>query len=93
MKTIQQRLQSRISKRRNFIRFVEENVADDKASRHAIRVLDLDFDHVCESLSENIINGKKIIREAAADQKLDKQLAGIVLGLSQRRRHYGLSDY
>jgi hypothetical protein len=56
MKTIQQRLQSRISKRRNFIRaFVEENVADDKASRHAIRVLDLDFDHVCESLSENII--------------------------------------
>lgn len=93
MKTIDQRLQSRISKRRNFIRFMEEDVAYKKASRHAIRGLDLDFDHiphVIHSLNEKIHEGRKTLKQLADDQKLDKQLKNIML---ERAQLYGIRDF
>jgi hypothetical protein len=93
MKTIQQRLQSRIAKRRNFIRFVEDDMAGNKESRAAVRALDLGFDHVCDSLTVKIAEQRRTIKILAEDQKLDKALSRIVLGVNQNRRYYGLSDY
>jgi translation initiation factor 2 alpha subunit (eIF-2alpha) len=90
MKTIDQRLQSRISKRRNFIRFMEEDVAYKKASRHAIRGLELDFDHVIHSLNEKIHEERKTLKQLADDQKLDKQLKNIML---ERAQLYGIRDF
>lgn len=91
-KTIQQRLQSRIAKRRNFIRFMEEDMAGNKSSRTFIRELD-GFSHVVTSLTEKIAEQRVALKTLAEDQKLDKAIGRIVLGLSQQRRHYGLSDY
>lgn len=97
MKTIQQRLQSRISRRRNVIRECEEEVSMLVQQRRWLReegtgeegadVRDFRY------LNAEVREAKQFIASMADNQKLDKQLAGIVLGLSQTRRHYGLSDY
>ena len=92
-KTIEQRLQSRISRRRNFIRFMEDSVAGDKASRLVIKELDLGFEHVADSLSKKIAESKRLISGLADDQRLDKALKNMVVMVNTNRRHYGLSDY
>lgn len=90
MKTIEQRLQSRISKRRNFIRTIEQDVAMLKSRRKAIRDLDLGFDSVVYSLSNDIFGGKVLIRQLADDQRLDKRLKVLVGEIESNRRFYDL---
>lgn len=92
--SIQRRLQSRISKRRNAIYRIEQDVALMVTNKRAMRDAGIDRDdYGYTGVVEGINEGKHLIKYLASDQKLDKQLASIVLGLSQQRRHYGLSDY
>lgn len=92
-KTIQQRLQSRIAKRRNLIRAVEEEVAMVSQQRRFMRedgALRDDPGYVF--ISNEAFEGRKFIKGLAADQKLDKQLSNLVTLTNSTRRHYGLSD-
>lgn len=79
MKTIHQRLQSRISHRRNAIRVVETDVAI--MSRRRSEFLEAGFD-----MTETFHGARRLIRELAADQKLDKQLANVLTGVARQRR-------
>lgn len=91
MKTIPQRLQSRISKRRNLIRHVENDVAVMKTQRHTIRSLDIGpeaYGILCD-LGFGISDGRKLVSELADDQKLDKQLSGMLTAAQQRVRYMG----
>lgn len=92
MKTITQRLQSRISKRRNAIRCIEEDVAILKIQRHATRELDLgDFGaNIIANLNETLRDAREFVKNLADDQKLDKRLKNIVL---ERAQLYGIHDY
>ena len=92
MKTITQRLQSRISKRRNVIRQVEQDVAVLKTQRHMIRELNLgDYGYsVVANLNETLRDAREFVKNLADDQKLDKRLKNIVL---ERAQLYGIHDY
>lgn len=91
MKTIPQRLQSRISKRRNLIRHVENDVAVMKTQRHTIRSLDIGPDAygIMSELGFGISNGRKLVSELADDQKLDKQLSFILTRQERQFRYLG----
>lgn len=91
MKTIQQRLQSRISKRRNFIRFVEEDIRELKAVRKGAYLLSELFGYEYDSeqrihIDETIYKQRQIANRLAEDQKLDKRLKGIVGTINWTRR-------
>lgn len=83
MKTIHQRLQSRISKRRNFIHHCEVEVAIIKARRQAIADIDLGFEEIVDNLSDQLGQARGIVRELAGDQKLDKQLLNTLTGIGR----------
>lgn len=88
MKTLQQRLQSRISLRRNHIRMLEDSLAEVKAERQRLYAkLDLapmqtdEFDATLENvlfLRQVERDGREVIKTVAQDQKLDKELHHLV---------------
>lgn len=92
--SIQSRLQSRISKRRNTIRMIEEDVFELKNTRKVLDSIGYDRDEEpLMSVREGIFQGRKLVNELAEDQRLDKALKNIVTLTNANRRYYGLSDY
>lgn len=89
MKTIQQRLQSRISKRRNAIRKVESDVSLLVSEGRAMRALDYDRDdYGYIGVVESIREGKHLIRHLADDQKLDKRIKNVITQINCERQHF-----
>ena len=80
MKTIQQRLQSRISRRSTAIRHVEADVALLKRQRQTARDLDMGFltDGTVENINDTLYDARILIKGLADDQRLDKQLKNVL---------------
>lgn len=66
MRTIQKQLQSRISKRRNFIRYVEEQINIS----------------IFQGQRELVLDWKSLRKELAEDQKLDKDVMNFIVAAS-----------
>lgn len=90
MKSIQQRLQSRISLRRNHIRMLEDSLAEVKAERtrlnnslsySSILKTDVEYAETLEQwmfLNEVVRDARKLIQAVGKDQKLDKDLHTLI---------------
>lgn len=82
MKTLHQRLQSRISKRRNFIRAEEETLNTLKTQRIVCRKLladlSLEDSFGLSGLNEEIYTLRNELKGLADDQRLDKQLKNLI---------------
>lgn len=86
MKSIQQRLQSRISRRRNAIRAVEQDVSVMVTRKRAMREMGFTRDNeVMYIVNETITEARGIVKVMANDQRLDKQLASVVYGSDMNR--------
>lgn len=94
MKTIQQRLQSRISRRRNFIRYEEEVLATMKQQRRNVRncsdLFGVKFP--TDDLIEKINGVRDELKGLADDQRLDKRIKQVLSEQDSIRRFYGLLD-
>lgn len=93
MKTIQQRLQSRISLRRNSIRAVESSIQSLRQQRTFVRkMLDGESNDFLDGLSEELYMQRELVKALADDQKLDKALKNLVTGVNVERRYYELTE-
>lgn len=94
MKTIQQRLQSRISKRRNAIRFIEEDIATAKATRAiAVGLASIfDSDVNITELNHEIYTNRQIVKAMADDQRLDKRIKQVINTVNDTRRFYDMPE-
>jgi hypothetical protein len=93
MKTIESRLQSRISRRRNVIRDAEDEVSMLVQRRKWLQE-DGDAPYAEHAfVTDSVKEGRKFISTLADDQKLDKKLKIIVGAYSYNRRLYGIGDF
>lgn len=94
MKTLHQRLQSRISRRRNFIRREEDVLAALKQQRRNIRLaaslmgIEIDMDGINEEIDD--LRGE--LRMLSDDQRLDKKLKSVITEQDTLRRFYDLPN-
>lgn len=89
MKTVQQRLQSRISMRRNYITELESNVADIKANLQCYHQLNNPAGVLYkQGLRLRLKSLRQSLADLRFDQKLDKELYRMVLEDAARLRWY-----